>query len=379
MERFRDVILGGGCAGLSLAVNLVRRGAPGDSIAVIEPRTAFPRDRTWCYWDTDAHPFEGAVAHRWPAWRVRHGGRELLHRSDRYRYCEIPSDRFAGRALDELRAHGVTLRLGVEAKVVEEGARAVRVETDAGVLEGLRVHDGRPVPMPTSGLLQHFLGIHLRTDAPVFEPEVVTLMDFDVPQGPGCDFVYVLPYSRTEALVEATAFSPAPYPESRHGELLERHLETRLGVRSFEVLRRERGVIPMAARRPSPRASRRIYRIGTAAGLVRPSTGYAFLAIQRFSEAFASRLVAEPLPDPPLVRTRLSRTLDAIFLRVLRRRPHLGPGLFHRLFDRVDADALVRFLSDAPTGRDRLAVVAAMPKRPFLAEAWLGRREWRAA
>ena len=61
-------LVGGGCAGLSLAVALAERD-PQQRIAVVEPRERFPRDRTWCYWDVASQPFEDAVPHSRPPWR----------------------------------------------------------------------------------------------------------------------------------------------------------------------------------------------------------------------------------------------------------------------------------------------------------------------
>ena len=109
---------------------------------------------------------------------------------------------------------------------------------------------------------------------------------------------------------------------------------------------------------------------------MKPSTGYAFLAIQRFTRAFAERLVAADLPAPPAARSRVSHGLDAIFLSYLRRHPERAPAIFAGLFERVPPDALVRFLTDTGGTRERLAVMSAMPKLPFLREAWHARRDW---
>ena len=77
---FDIAILGSGCAGLSLACALVERGLGGRRLIVVEPRQQFVRDRTWCNWQVESHPFDEAVAHSWRRWTVRHRGRSSSKR-----------------------------------------------------------------------------------------------------------------------------------------------------------------------------------------------------------------------------------------------------------------------------------------------------------
>jgi hypothetical protein len=91
----------------------------------------------------------------------------------------------------------------------------------------------------------------------------------------------------------------------------------------------------------------------------------------------AARVVsaADP-PVPPAVRSIRTNLLDRVFLSYLRHRPESAPGIFTRLFDAVDPDVLVRFLSDTGTVADDLRVAAALPKIPFLTEAVRSHRLW---
>ncbi len=371
------LILGGGCAGLSMARALADR-QPERRIALIEPRTRFPRDRTWCYWDVASHPFEAAASHAWRRWKLRFGGREWVHGPGRYRYCEIPADAFYRSALERLDANpSVDLYLGCKALGIEEVEGQAVVQSDLGPLTAERAFDSRPPPPPAAPrLLQNFVGLHVETERAAFDPGAVTLMDFDVSQRAGIHFFYVLPHSPTRALVEATFLSAAPLPEAAYLQAIDGYLDARHGVRRYDVVDRERGVIPLDPARPAPEASPHVTRIGTAGGLVKPSTGYAFLAIQGWTAAFADALALDPAAPPPPPRPRVSRVLDAIFLSFLRRHPERAPGLFAGLFERVRTDALVRFLTDTASPADRASVIRAMPKASFLREAWISRREW---
>ena len=74
------LILGGGCAGLSLATALAQW-APQLRVHILESRRSYTRDRTWCFWHAGSHPFSAGVTHRWPGWRVRHAGARLARRA----------------------------------------------------------------------------------------------------------------------------------------------------------------------------------------------------------------------------------------------------------------------------------------------------------
>ena len=63
------LIVGAGCAGLSLAWHLVERGLGGRRLLLVDPRTEYGRDRTWCFWNVVEHPFEDLVTKRWSRWR----------------------------------------------------------------------------------------------------------------------------------------------------------------------------------------------------------------------------------------------------------------------------------------------------------------------
>ncbi|MEZ5581515.1 MAG: lycopene cyclase family protein [Candidatus Competibacteraceae bacterium] len=165
-------IVGGGCAGLSLAVQLAERLPPTTRIVVIEPRTSYVRDRTWCYWRVRPHRFETAVNHTWHRWKVRYASREIIRESHRYTYQHIPGDAFYRTALERLAAApNVTLKLGVTAQVITAAGEGAIVETDHGRLRAGHVFDSRP-PATRGGLLQHFVGWRVRTATPCFSPRL---------------------------------------------------------------------------------------------------------------------------------------------------------------------------------------------------------------
>ena len=56
MKEFDYIILGGGCAGLSLAYELdVHQKLNDKTLAIVEPRTEYKRDKTWSFWKVSSH------------------------------------------------------------------------------------------------------------------------------------------------------------------------------------------------------------------------------------------------------------------------------------------------------------------------------------
>ncbi|MBW2460015.1 MAG: lycopene cyclase [Deltaproteobacteria bacterium] len=374
---FDYVIVGAGCGGLSLAVHLLEAGVR-RRVLIVDPRTSFAHDRTWCFYDVTDHPFADAVSHEWRRWRVVDEESEVVRGSDRFAYQHISSADFYAAAQDRIRrAPTCELRLGTRVERVLDNGSHVVVTTDAGPVTARLVFDSRPSEarvFPGAGadtrevnLLQHFVGWTVETKNPFFDPDTATLMDFRTSQRNGIHFTYTLPFSPRRALVEDTYFSSRRLEAKQYEANLRRYLDE-AGAGDFVITHTERGAIPMTTAVFEQRPSPRVYRIGVAGGLARPATGYAFLAIQRFSKNLAEILAAAgpgAAPEPPAPRSPRTTILDRCFLSHLDQHPKEAPAIFTRLFDRVPPDALIAFLSETGSFADELHVMRSLPTLPF--------------
>ena len=62
MKEFDYIIVGGGCAGLSLAYELeINEKLKNKTLAIIEPKEKKKKDKTWPFWKVAAHNFENVV------------------------------------------------------------------------------------------------------------------------------------------------------------------------------------------------------------------------------------------------------------------------------------------------------------------------------
>mgnify|MGYP001434593777 CR=1 FL=1 len=66
MKEFDYVIIGGGCAGLSLAYELeIHKKLEDKTLAIIEPREEYKRDKTWSFWKVFSHNFDDCIKKSW--------------------------------------------------------------------------------------------------------------------------------------------------------------------------------------------------------------------------------------------------------------------------------------------------------------------------
>ncbi len=364
-------ILGGGCAGLSLAVRLAGTGL---RTAVIEPRTEYDDDRIWSFFRTRRDPFGSCVRARWSRWHVSDGRSVARRGSDRLRYESVSAEAFYRTALDIIdAAPDLTLHLGTsvlsDPMPPKEGA-PWQVETSAGRISSRYVIDTRPTRRLT-GYGQSFLGQEIRVGFDAFDPNDVPMMCFAPARPDRVDFLYVLPFARDHALIEVTTFGAAIPDVAEHRAWLDAEIDRLTYGNFYDVLREERAFIPMALPDgPGLPHPPRFARAGLRGGAARPSTGYAYQRIQQMADICARQIVSGADHLDLRIDSGMTRFMDGVFLRVLQRRPDRGPALFTSLFRNAPADRLERFLSGSEDAIDRVSVMASLPPAPFLREVF---------
>jgi lycopene beta-cyclase len=372
------LVAGAGAAGLSLAARLARQTSL--RVTVIDPREGPTNDRTFCFFRGQPHPFEAAIARRYTTVEVRDATRVVRTSLDTRPYEELPGIAFAELALAQIAmADRVRVRWGVSLRTFVERGDRVEIDASDGTYVARILVDargGRTLAHAGGGAdevrwLQHFVGHVVRTERPIFEPSVATLMDFDVPQDEGPHFVYVLPMSPHEALVEDTYFSGARFSRDHYEANLAAWLAAH-GAGGHQVLRREQGAIPMTTAPQARAASGRVVVLGQRGGAAKASSGYAFQFIQRQCDALTAWLLAHGADRPVAYlppRSRVATFFDRVMLSYLHDHPTRGPDVFVRLFASVPGDALARFLSEEGTALDHARVMTSVPQAGVLSQA----------
>jgi len=377
------VILGGGCAGLSLSMALEAHGGRTPRTLVIESRTEYWNDRTWCYWSDQSTLVPYQVQHRWQTMRVSHGGQSVSLDCGSTPYHMLAGEYFYAAALASIdRQPNIALWLGTSVlrePSQDDGVWTVR--TSAGDVRARAVVDTRP---PQSArrdgatLWQSFYGIEIECSSPIFDPLSLDLMNFLEPDPRHVPFLYVLPVTPTRALIELTVFGATPLGRRELSAQLDAEVAKRVGDSPFTTLRSENGILPMGLNEVPQPVHRSYARVGVMAGGARPSTGYAFQRIHRWASECAFSLANCGHPTPHRSDPLPLRVMDQIFLNVLRADPIRGGAVFFSLFGHADPARVIRFLSGRGGVADSLAVVVAMPFAPFLRAAfammWRGGR-----
>ncbi|GAA2729976.1 lycopene cyclase family protein [Streptomyces nogalater] len=384
MDVESDVaVVGAGAAGLSLALRLARPPAGARPVTAVllaaPPGPLRAPERTWCYWEEGSGPYDEALTASWRRLRVRSGdGRTLDAAIAPLRYKMLRSGAF-----EELVGGLIAGNRWVT--VVEAVAERVETTPYGALVHGRGaggdrvnvrarwVFDSRPptrLPPARTTLLQHFRGWFVRTRHPVFDPTAVEFMDFRTPQpAHGLSFGYVLPTGPCEALVEYTEFSRRVCDREAYDRALRHYTERVLGAGDHEITGCEQGVIPMTDAAFPRQATARVFRIGAAAGATRPATGFTFSAVQRQTAAVAAALHAGRRPLPPRAYALRPRLLDAVLLHALDRGRVDGPDFFTRLFARVPAPRLLRFLDGHTSLAEDLSIGLCVPVAAMLGSA----------
>ena len=172
---------------------------------------------------------------------------------------------------------------------LEDSSQSVQVTTDKGLYSADKVFNSvilsrefeqqKKYPL----LQQHFVGWFIRTESDHFDVDTATFMDFRVPQKNNTRFMYLLPTSKKEALVEYTLFSKNLLELEEYEAEIKAYLDKH-GIRQFTIEETEKGSIPMTSFDFSQYDSPNILNIGTAGGWTKASTGYTFMNTTKKTE-----------------------------------------------------------------------------------------------
>lgn len=375
---FDFAIVGAGVAGWSLAWRLTEGPLRARRLVVIDGARDDEKLQTLAFWSARPTFLEALVRHRWKALRV--GGRGQPLALEQYCYQALFFADLQAEARRRVLAVDGNEVVGGRLEAMSQDESSACLSVGGRELTARWVFDSRFAPRSHAvdltrhhRLEQHFRGWVVRATRDAFDASVPTFMDFRAGTPAGTGFFYVLPFSARDALVEVVTLSPVA-AESLRDTYLSEHWG--LGPRELEVVNHEAGVSLLADGPFRWREGPCVRRIGLAAGMLKPSTGYALTRILEDVEALVGTLQAHGHPWGHRRRSAFFSFLDGVLLELWAHRPDRVPGVLVALLEKNPVDRVLRFLDERASVVEVLKVGWSLPVITLAGAAlrWLARR-----
>lgn len=379
MKKYHYIFAGAGLSALMTVYQMVLSGKFKEKkILLLDSDSKKNNDRTWCFWETPDGDYENLVRKKWDmaVFSDEKYSRDLdlspyqykmIHGLDFYNFV---FDRISKEENIEFSNQKIT-------RFQEENNQvSVTTETETYYCDKLFNSVFNPQDILSQQkypyLQQHFIGWKIKTEEPVFSPEKATFMDFSIAQKGNTRFMYVLPFSETEALVEYTLFSKDLLLEKEYEDEIRKYLE-KLRITKYKVIEKERGAIPMTSYPFWKKNTQNIINIGSAGGWTKASTGYTFKNASKKSKDLVSFLLKEN-DFRKFHKKNKFWFYDLLLLDILDTKNHLGSSIFSSLFKKGSPKLIFKFLEEETSLSEDIKVILKCPTMPFLQA--LSRRIW---
>lgn len=371
MITYDYIILGGGASGLMMAYRMVSDSFfDNKSIIIIDQEKKESNDRTWCFWEEHVGEWDDITEISWKQIMFKSKYIDKLEKISPYQYKMVRSSEFYKKIWDAIDKKSNISFLKSNVKSLEQKEGFAQVKTDNKVLKSNRVlnsilfDDYYKFQTKYPFLQQHFLGYFIKTKEETFDVSSATFMDFSIQQKGNTRFMYVLPYSKTEALFEYTLFSEHLLNKEEYKNEIDIYLKEK-GITDYAIIEIEQGSIPMTCFPFWKNNSKNIMHMGTAGGWTKASTGFTFKSIDRKSKKLISYLKLEQPLNKFQKRNRFW-FYDLLLLDILKSKNHLGAQIFSRMFETIKPETILKFLDENTHFTQEISIFSKMQKRLFI-------------
>ncbi len=374
MKKYDYIFLGAGLSSLMTVYEMILSEKFQDkSILLLDKDSKKNNDRTWCFWD-ESDLFSAVVSKEWQTAFFANTNFEKNISLNPYRYKMMqglhfynfifdsifkqPNIHFSNECVidfQDLGNHCVV-------KTATETYSCDKIFNSIFDPELLKKQSKYPL------LQQHFIGWFVKTKETVFNPDVATFMDFSVAQKGNTRFMYVLPTSTNEALVEYTLFSKDLLEIAEYENAIKDYLSN-LGATDYEIIDKEHGNIPMTCYPFWQHNTKNVIHIGSAGGWTKASTGFTFKNTIKKSKKLFSFLSQEN-DFRKFHKKNKFWFYDLLFIEVLHKDNHEGSNVFSVLFQKGNPILIFKFLDEETTFYQDLQVMLKCPKRLFIKALW---------
>ncbi|KAF2334701.1 lycopene cyclase family protein [Flavobacterium ginsenosidimutans] len=379
IPHFDYIFTGTGLASLMTVYKMILSEKFSDkSILLLDQDSKKINDRTWCFWEKEESVWNSVISKKWDLALFANENFKRDLDLKPYSYNKIKGLDFYDFVFEAILKQPNITFLNEKVTDINELETHVFVGTEENRFTCNYLFNSiytkalaeRQNKYPV--LQQHFVGWFVKTEKGVFNSEEVTFMDFSVEQKGNTRFMYVLPTSKTEALVEYTLFSEKLLPKEEYENEIKIYLKN-LGIEQYEILEKEQGSIPMTCYPFWGKNTKRVLNIGTAGGWTKASTGYTFKNSDKKSSELVRFIQNDTSPEGS---GSLSMKLfhkkskfwfyDLLLLDILYRHNELGSSIFSSLFKKGNPKLIFKFLDEETSFFEDVKVILKCPKIPFI-------------
>ena len=381
MKHYNYIFTGSGLSALMTVLKMVQSEKFNDkTILLIDENSKNTNDRTWCFWEKPNGEFEAIVSKKWnnALFANQKFRRDLDFQP--YQYKMIRGLDFYNYVFDIIsKQENITF---LNQKVIDfsdyESNVLIKTETESFTCDKLfnSIYNPNLVKNQTKYpvLQQHFIGWFIKSEQEVFFPEQATFMDFSIPQNGNTKFMYVLPTSTTEALLEPTLFSHKHLKKEEYEAEIQTYAK-KLGIINYEITDTEQGSIPMTCYPFWKHNTKNVLNIGSAGGWTKASTGFTFMHTNKKAKKLVKFLQNDTLTALSMKSFEKKDKFwfyDLLFLDVLDKNNALGSAVFSSLFKKGNPSLVLKFLDHETSFAEDLQIMLKCPKIPFI-KALFGR------
>lgn len=376
MKHYHYIFTGAGLSALMTVYEMIISGKFNDkTILLLDENPKKTNDRTWCFWDNSSL-FDVIVSKKWDVALFADSTFRRDLDLNPYQYKMIRGLDFYNLVLDLISKQENIHFANQKVIDFEELGNHCILKTETqnytcnkifnSIYNSNLVKSQSKYPL----LQQHFIGWFIKSKEEVFDKNTVTFMDFSVEQRGNTRFMYVLPTSSTEALLEYTLFSKDLLSKEEYENEIQDYIK-KIGISDYEIVEKEQGNIPMTSYKFWKHNTKNILHIGSVGGWTKASTGYTFKNTTKKSKALIQFLSNET-DFRKFHKTDKFWFYDLLFLDVLYRRNDLGSKVFSSLFKKGNPTLIFKFLDEETTFWEDLQVIWKCPKGLFV-RALVGR------
>jgi len=369
-HRFDFAFVGLGASNSLILISLFNKGLlQKKSVAIFETDSKTQNDKTYCFW---AAPNESIVRELYPI--ISKSFSHVRINSERIENIESCPYHYI-KSIDLYNTTKEILGSGdiaVFRETVREIAHFKEIHTTENIYQSEFIFDSRPPNLDLTKtdeifIQQSFLGWHIKCEQDVFQENCFEMMNFEIEQDGYTQFMYVIPFSKREALVEFTRFDAEKIEEKYAQNKLKTFIEQKFSA--FEILGEERGSIPMTTHISRKSTLLGVLHTGTRANLIKPSTGYGFKNMYDFSELVSGYFVNQESQNFNKIQLESKsrfKLYDKLLLIILLHWPSLGKNIFTQLYNKIPVTTIFSFLEERSSWREEVRIFSVLPKRPFI-------------